>query len=532
MSTCRSDDVVLVEDRGPSTKAPDPAAVEVTPIDAFLSEQGNLTAVEQFERRHDGDLLTTHSRYYRDLVPLSAPGPGQQYAFEVDLDACTGCKACVVACHNINGLDEGESFRATGLLHGGTPVLPLQQTVTTACHHCVDPACMNGCPTRAFDKDPVTGIVFHTEERCLGCGYCTWTCPYEVPRFNEARGVVRKCDMCRTRLSAGEAPACVEACPNGAIAIRLVDVATARASAGEPGAAVLPTAPPSRLTVPTTRYATAWEIPPDVVSADYRTVRPGHGHRPLVAMLVLTQVAVGTLGVGLLAPGRPTAPAALALALAGMAASVAHLGQPQRLWRSLAGLRRSWLSREVATLGAFTALAAVAALTSGVIVTALGSVVGVAAVASSAMLYVVTRRPWWQARLTVPRFAVTTVAGGLATVLALGGPRSLGWALALVVGVALLVQAMVTARHLRAGDLTHLRRSALLLVGPLRTVTAWRVGLGILGGVLLPVLVAAGIGPTGAVAAAAWALLLAGEVAERLLFFRAAAWTAMPGVLD
>ncbi|HEX2118606.1 MAG TPA: 4Fe-4S dicluster domain-containing protein, partial [Acidimicrobiales bacterium] len=144
---------------------------------------------------------------------MTAPVAGQQYAFDVNLDICTGCKACVTACHNMNGLDEGESYRTVGLLTGGTPTQPFQQTVTTACHHCADPACLNGCPTNAYEKDQFTGIVAHVEGRCLGCGYCTWTCPYEVPRFNSARGVVRKCDMCRDRLAAGDEPACVSACP-------------------------------------------------------------------------------------------------------------------------------------------------------------------------------------------------------------------------------------------------------------------------------------------------------------------------------
>lgn len=512
-----------------------PPAVETgepTPLDLFLAEQGCLTPVERFSRRHDGDLIDPASRYYRDLVPLRAPGPGQQYGFEVDLDACTGCKACVIACNNLNGLDEGESFRATGLLHGGTQVLPLQQTVTTACHHCVDPACMNGCPTRAFDKDPLTGIVSHTEERCLGCGYCTWTCPYEVPRFNEARGVIRKCDMCKDRLGAGEAPGCVQACPNGAIAIRLVDISQLVAEAAEPDSAVLPTAPASGLTVPATRYRTNWEIPPDVVAADYRTVRPGHGHRPLVVMLVLTQLAVGTLGVGLSVPGRRTAIVALMVTLAGLVASVAHLGQRRRLWRSMAGLRTSWLSREVAALGAFTGATAVAALTGSPALTALATAIGLVAVACSGMLYVVTRRPWWQARLTGPRFAFTTVAGGMSLVLALGGSHAIGWVLALATVLMAVTGAKAVMSWHRVDNLSHLRRSAMLITGPLGKFTATRVVLGLLGGAIGPILVAAGIGPAVALAVGSCMLFVAGELLERLLFFTAAAWTAMPGVLD
>src|SRR3954467_7814611 len=117
-----------------------------TLIDELLAEQQMLTAVERFARKHDRDALPAQSRYYRDLIPLSKPQRGEQYAFAVDLDICTGCKACVSACHSLNGLDEDEIWRNVGVLHGGTAEEPYQQTVTTACHHCVDPACLLGCP--------------------------------------------------------------------------------------------------------------------------------------------------------------------------------------------------------------------------------------------------------------------------------------------------------------------------------------------------------------------------------------------------
>src|SRR5205085_3191577 len=144
--------------------------------------------------------------------PLAAPGPGEQYAFEVDLDACTGCKSCVVACHALNGLDEDESWRSVGLLQGARTAA-FQQTVTTACHHCVDPACLTGCPVDAYEKDVQTGIVRHLDDQCIGCQYCVLKCPYDVPKYNARLGIVRKCDLCSSRLSAHEAPACAQACP-------------------------------------------------------------------------------------------------------------------------------------------------------------------------------------------------------------------------------------------------------------------------------------------------------------------------------
>ncbi|MGZ3406994.1 MAG: DmsC/YnfH family molybdoenzyme membrane anchor subunit, partial [Polyangia bacterium] len=137
-------------------------------LDLLLSEQQDATAVERFARRHDADDLAPEVRRYRDLIPLRLPRAGQQYAFEVDLDSCTGCKACVTGCHSLNGLDDGEVWRTVGLLHGGTAQAPAQQTVTTACHHCVEPACMLGCPVRAYEKDPITGIVKHLDDQCIG----------------------------------------------------------------------------------------------------------------------------------------------------------------------------------------------------------------------------------------------------------------------------------------------------------------------------------------------------------------------------
>src|SRR6185295_10989354 len=70
-------------------------------VEHYLQEQGRLTAVERFSQLHETTDLPAQSKYYRSLLPVSKPKSGQQYAFSVDLDRCSGCKACVTACHSL-----------------------------------------------------------------------------------------------------------------------------------------------------------------------------------------------------------------------------------------------------------------------------------------------------------------------------------------------------------------------------------------------------------------------------------------------
>src|SRR6476620_11315321 len=82
-----------------------PISDNCTLIDALLEEQRDLPAVERFARWHEAN-SEIPARSHRSLIPLTAPRTGEQYAFEVDLDRCSGCKSCVAACHALNGLDE------------------------------------------------------------------------------------------------------------------------------------------------------------------------------------------------------------------------------------------------------------------------------------------------------------------------------------------------------------------------------------------------------------------------------------------
>lgn len=403
-------------------------------IQEKLAAQQDLSAVERFaSRKEEGE--HGMERFYRDLIPSGLPGLNEQYAFEVDLDKCSGCKACVTACHSLNGLDHQEAWRDVGIVIGEELEKPYIQTVTTACHHCVEPGCLEGCPVTAFEKDKQTGIVKHLDDQCIGCQYCTMKCPYDVPKFSERLGIVRKCDMCQDRLAVGEAPACVQACPHQAIAIRVVGVQDVLARS-KPGDRLIPGAFDSSYTKPSTQYKSRKAIPQNATAADAHLLKLEHPHWPLIVMLTLTQLAAGTLLATAVAgvfsatflqqTGFYLSAFAFVILNLGLGASTLHIGRPLGAWRFFLGLRTSWMSREILAFGVFAgaASAAVAACWffpgTWIALSALAgsAFIGLVAVFTSVMIYADTRRPFWNFRYTARRFFGATLALGL-TVLAI-----------------------------------------------------------------------------------------------------------------
>src|SRR5690242_2200472 len=160
----------------------------------------------------------------RPLIPARPLEDGEQYRFHFDMTQCIGCKCCVVACNEQNGNPAAINWRRVGEIEGGFYPNTSRLYLSMGCNHCVEPSCLNGCPVDAYSKDPVTGIVRHNADACIGCQYCTWNCSYGVPEYNPERGVVGKCDMCYDRLAEGREPACVNACPETAIDIEIVAV--------------------------------------------------------------------------------------------------------------------------------------------------------------------------------------------------------------------------------------------------------------------------------------------------------------------
>ena len=543
-------------------------------LERLLADQHDLSAVERFAQAHENGSIPAQAKHYQRLLPASLPTAGQQYAFEVDLDHCSGCKACVTACHSLNGLDETETWRDVGLLIGGTATKPVMQHVTTACHHCLEPACMIACPVNAYEKNPLTGIVKHLDDQCFGCQYCVLACPYDVPKYHSGKGIVRKCDMCSDRLSAGEAPACVQSCPNEAIAIRIVEV---RQVIEDSEAAVfLPAAPEPQITHPTTTYKTNRVFPRNLLPADYHSVNPQHPHWPLIVMLVLTQLSVGAFIVGgildlfLEGPSQRTfrpvqTVGALAFGLLALGASIFHLGRPQYAFRAVLGLRHSWLSREIVAFGGFAAAACLFAAVaqqpdiSTQVLRVLGGAVaflGAAGVFCSIMIYVFTQREFWSFAQTATKFVLTSAVLGIAatgiTLWLIGtdpnsGPtrelmdragRDLARALIAAAAMKLAFE-VIFLRHLLGHRHAPLKRSALLMRGALSNQMLARLTCGALGGIVMPLMLLQPLDGAdadvrvrqGAIVGLLFLACLAGELLERYIFFAAVAAPRMPGAL-
>jgi Fe-S-cluster-containing dehydrogenase component len=148
-----------------------------------------------------------------------------------DSTLCIGCKACVEACREANGLEAdtayfpGELYQAPVALSARAKnVIKLYREgektafMKAQCMHCVDPACTSACMLGALKKRE-KGIVSYDASLCIGCRYCQMACPFGVPTFEWAKAAPKivKCELCRHRLVEGRLPACVEVCPRQAV---------------------------------------------------------------------------------------------------------------------------------------------------------------------------------------------------------------------------------------------------------------------------------------------------------------------------
>ncbi|ALV07912.1 formate dehydrogenase subunit beta [Roseateles depolymerans] len=152
----------------------------------------------------------------------------------IDVSSCIGCKACQVACMQWNDLRD-EVGHNVGVYDNPADLSPQSWTVMRfsevevqqdrlewlirkdGCMHCEDPGCLKSCPSPGAIVKYQNGIVDFISEHCVGCGNCVTGCPFDVPRISKADNKAYKCSLCSDRVGVGLEPACVKACPTGAI---------------------------------------------------------------------------------------------------------------------------------------------------------------------------------------------------------------------------------------------------------------------------------------------------------------------------
>src|SRR2546423_11513891 len=170
--------------------------------------------------------------------PGPVPGAGvkreEQVCKLIDTTTCIGCKACEVACLEWNGYTFSETvfnnsyqtmpetaWNYWNLIkfneherEDGTLALLMRKD---QCMHCAEPGCLAACPADGAIVQYANGIVSVNPSACIGCGYCSTGCPFDVPKFHKQTGKMAKCTLCVDRVEVGLEPPCIKSCPTGCL---------------------------------------------------------------------------------------------------------------------------------------------------------------------------------------------------------------------------------------------------------------------------------------------------------------------------
>jgi len=463
-----------------------------------------------------------------DIVGFRTEGRESQTRFHFHMDLCIGCHACEVACAEQNALPAHTQWRRVGEVQMGTFPDTKNYFLSSGCNHCLDAACAKGCPVDAYEVND-QGIVIHKDDVCIGCGYCTWNCPYGVPTLQEDRRIVTKCDLCHNRLADGQDPACVAACPAGAITVETVPIEQIYEEYMENG--VGPDMPSPAITIPSTKITLPEGMDIEAFTkVDQPFVKPEHPHTPLIVMTVLTQLGFGGFCTVFVADLIRTfffdgsalgnvlgwlAPTLMGVVGMSLAASTLHLGRPIYAGRALKNWKTSWLSREVLGLSAFAGAAMIYALvllvTEGFkwldisviggnpvrLALGFGTVLcGIGGIYCSSMLYRVPARPAWDSRkTTIDFFDVAAMLGPVSFVVAamvaiLIAGREIGFLLGAMQAAALFAAFAYIFKHTKnayiinkwlESDIHELKASARLRVDHFYRLRMIRNSIGIAG---------------------------------------------------
>lgn len=261
-------------------------------------------------------------------------------------DLCVSCKACSAACMLENQWD----FKARTLyIHNADSVLDEPViNLSMACNHCEDPLCLKGCPSLAYSKDLSSGAIIIDPQKCIGCRYCIWNCPYDAPKFNNEKGIIEKCHFCFHRLQEGMEPACSSSCPTGALSYG--DIPDTINNEGYSWVAEKKINPSLQLTG--MKANEPLMIIPELTSGEVFAKNISErkniaGEMSLIAFTFITTLSVAVRLAGFDKVSDTARYIPVSLILIGGLFSFFHLKSKLKAWRSVMNIGRSALSREI-----------------------------------------------------------------------------------------------------------------------------------------------------------------------------------------
>jgi Fe-S-cluster-containing dehydrogenase component len=240
--------------------------------------------------------------------------------------------------------------------------LPLVN-ISLACNHCEKPVCLLGCPSAAYSSDSATGAIIIDENKCIGCRYCQWNCPYDAPKFDSETRVIGKCNLCYKSLVEGREPACSSGCPTGALAFGFMN---------ENKVDDFYTWFPDKKLNPGIQFegpdnSNPLEvIPKYIFSNTDDDIKPAEkvitSDLSLIVFSFLAVLSVSYVVVSLLNGSFPITVLLIFVIMLTAGISLFHLGRKPRAWRAIFNFKKSPLSREIA----FFTIFAISSITSTV----------------------------------------------------------------------------------------------------------------------------------------------------------------------
>jgi Fe-S-cluster-containing dehydrogenase component len=274
--------------------------------------------------------------------------------FIFDQNKCVNCGACRISCiiENRWTISPRSVYTYNPEAISSQPLVNL----SLACNHCEEPVCLKGCPSGAYVREPSTGAIVIDDNKCIGCKYCQWNCPYDAPKFDEKKRIIEKCNLCYSGLIEGRLPACSNGCPTGALSFGLLSGKTVE---------IGPVWFPDKNLYPSIEFTAKQNIVPLRIIPEktlnheilhQENEKTVMGEWSLIGFTFLATLSVSTV-ISSLINGEFPANASIFILTIFMAGiiSLFHTGRVLRSWRSLANIKTSPLSREIAAFILYSA---------------------------------------------------------------------------------------------------------------------------------------------------------------------------------